>query len=498
MKQGTPTVRSLAQSQLQKRGDHQTGLPRRQPEPEPELDPINEAYLPGMQRRVGVVAGVAIVITSGVAAKVVNQAPQFEGKFELAVAPVVPVTPKSETIPQPQIEHVNQLIFATPAPETQIKILKSHKFIDPTLQELGPQLSDLDYETLTKNLRIKVNPDQTLEIKYRDTDPQRVKLVLEQLAETYVRYSQECREGACKGIAYIQTQLPQVKQRINTLRAQIQQMRQQHHITNQEAQIRQFSARSTEVAKQRAEVEGKLAAARADYAELQQRMAMRPKESIALSLLSQDSPYLSTLRQLRAIDTEIAQALSQLKVDNQKLQRLALQYQRVQNQLYQDAQLSLQRHLSNPKANLQDPIFQEPVYLQLIQQSLGAVAYVQVLDHRYQILTQTEQQLQQQTDQIATLLRRYGEMQQQLQAETQSLQTYLDKLEVLKAQADQSDVAWQLAAAPKLKEKPVDQPVPIVQDLRRDVSSGAILGVLTGVGVAAALEQKNKWRPKQA
>jgi uncharacterized protein involved in exopolysaccharide biosynthesis len=121
---------------------------------------------------------------------------------------------------------------------------------------------------------------------------------------------------------------------------------------------------------------------------------------------------------------------------------------------------------------------------------------VQVLDHRQKMLAHTEEQLQQQSDRIANLLRQYGEQQQQLQTETQSLQQYLDKLEELKAQT--SPVAWKLAAEPRLKDQPVQEPAPIVKDLKRDVSSGAILGVVAGMGVAAALEQKNKWKPSKA
>jgi uncharacterized protein involved in exopolysaccharide biosynthesis len=468
-----------------------------QPNPQSEPDPIKDSYLPGMQRRVGVVAGVAMVVTSGMAAQVVNHAPEYEGQFQLALA-TAQTAPQPNAqptaIPVPQIQDVNRLI--APSPESQIEILKSRKFIDPTLQQLRSKISDLDYETLTRNLRINVKPDYTLEVRYRDTDPQRVEWVLSQLAETYVQYGQECRDSVCKGITHIETQLPQVKQRITLLRQQIRQLRQQHNITNQDAQIRLFSARSAEVAKQRAGVEGNLRKAQSDYAELQRRMALSSKESIALSILSQDSAYIGSLRQLRRIDLEIAQQLSRLDMDRDQLEDLSMQYAAEQSQLYAAAQTALQRHLSNPEANLQDPVFQEPTYLNLLHQSLSAVAYVQVLDHRYKMLAQTEEQLQQQSDRIANLLHQYGDQQQQLQAEIQSLQQYLDKLEVLKAQSN--PIAWKLAAAPQLKTQPIQEPAPIVKDLKRDVSSGAILGIVAGMGVAAALEQKNKWKPSKA
>ncbi|NJO78352.1 MAG: hypothetical protein HC827_07370 [Cyanobacteria bacterium RM1_2_2] len=290
--------------------------------------------------------------------------------------------------------------------------------------------------------------------------------------------------------------MPQVKQQITSLRQQIRQLRQQHNITNQDAQIRLFSARSAEVAKQRAEVEGNLLKAQSDYAELQRRMALSSKESIALSILSKDSAYINSLRQLRIIDVEIAQQLSRLDMDRDQIEELSIQYAAEQSQLYTAAQTALQRHLNDPKANLQDPVFQEPTYLNLIHQSLSAVAYVQVLDHRHRMLVQTEEQLQHQSDRIANLLRQYGEQQQQLQIETQSLQQYLDKLEELKAQTN--PVAWKLATEPYLKEQPIQEPAPIVKDLKRDVSSGAILGIVAGMGVAAALEQKNKWKPSKA
>ncbi|MBF2001970.1 MAG: hypothetical protein IGS38_14760 [Synechococcales cyanobacterium M58_A2018_015] len=470
--------------------------PPEPPEPDRERA-VKTSYLPGMQRRVGVVAGVAVVVTTGVTATVISQAPEYEGKFQLAIAPAASET-ASETatepaIPQPQIQDMNQRIDL-PSPEVQAKILKSPRFIDPTLEQLRPHLSDLDYQTLTQKLRIRVNPDHTVDVRYRDDDPQRVQLVLEKLAQVYVQSSQDCQDRTCKGIAHIEAQLPTVKQQITDLRQQVREFRQQHNLTNQDAQIREFASRTAEIAKQRAELEGKLAEARDHYSELQQRMAMQPNESVAMTLLSKDSPYLNVLQQLRAIDTEIAQELGRLDIDRDRVQQLAVRYQATQNQLYQEAPMVLQRHLTNPQSNLQDPIFQDPTYLNLIQQSLSTIAYVQTLDHRYQMLLQTEQTIQQQTEKIAGLLRQYADLQQQLQAETRSLQSYFDQLEILKAEATPPTLEWQLAAAPTLREDALGKPAPIMQDLKRDIRSGAILGLVMGVGVAAALEPKNRWK----
>jgi succinoglycan biosynthesis transport protein ExoP len=460
------------------------------PSIEPEDPLTREKFLAGMQRRVGIVAGVALVITTGTIAKVVEHAPEYEGKFQLTAERIAPA---GSAVASPQIQDVNQAI-AVPGltGETEIKVLQSPRFIDPIVKQLQAEDPKLDYSSLSRKLKIKIGANQNLEVRYRDTDPKRVQFVLDKLAQSYVSYSQECQESACQGIKFIEVQVPKIQQRITTLREETRQFYQQHGLQNQEAQIQLFSTRAVAIAKQQAEVEGRLAEARRQYTELQQRMALQPNEAIALTLLNQDSRYQELLLQLQKTDSQIATELSRLNADNSTLQTLYGQYQTLQAQLSQEAQQVLPRYLAKPTANLQDPVFQNPTYLQLLQQSINTVYYIQILQVRQQTTVQAEQLITQQRSQVATLLRQYAGLQQKLQVEIETLQYYVDRLQVLKAQSPEQLASWKLVASPELIQNNQGEPAPVFRNLRHDVSTGAIFGVLLGLGVAAALEQSNE------
>lgn len=439
----------------------------------------------GIPRQVGLVAGVALAVTAGTISQVVNQAPEYEGNFQLTVQPAAS---DSATIPAPQIEAVNQ-----PITETQIRILQSPRLLDPIIERLQAENPKMDYYAFVKNLDLKRNGNQSIEVSYRDVDPQRVKLVLEQLAQSYVKYSQECRDGACQGLKFVEAQVPQVQQRIDKLRTKIEQFHQQHGLNNLEGQVRLFNARSTEIAKQSADLQGKLAEAQQQEKELQMRMALKPEDKIVENLLKQDQRYQALLNQFQLLDRQLAQALSRYQAEDPQLQAINAQHQQVVAQLHQEAAQVLPRQLANPTANLQDPVFQDPKLLQLLQQSIQTNHYIQLLEVRQQTLGQAQQILTQQKQELATVLRQYGDLRQQLQAETQILQEYIDQRDVLRTQAKQQQFTWKLASAPDLMRTASGEPAAdYLHSLKEDVGSAAILGGLLGLAVAIVQEEKRR------
>ncbi|HEY9659358.1 MAG TPA: hypothetical protein V6C65_12955, partial [Allocoleopsis sp.] len=448
-------------------------------DPQPAGRPI------GIPRQVGLVAGVAIAVTAGTISQVVNQAPEYEGNFQLAVQPEATAP---ETVPVPQIENTNQRIT-----ETQLRILQSPRLLDPVIERLQADNPKMDYYGFIKNLHLQRNGDHAIEVSYRDIDPQRVKLVLEQLAQTYVQYSQECRDGACQGLKFVEAQVPQVQQRVENLRTKIEQFHQQHGLNNLEAQVRLFTMRSTEIAKQSADLQGKLAEARQQNKELQLRMALKPEDKIAENLLKQDQRYQALLNQFQTLDRQLAQALSRYEAEDPQLKAINAQHQQVVAQLHQEAAQILPRQLANPTANLQDPIFQDPKLLELLQQAIQNTHYIQLLEVRQQTLGEAQQILAQQKQELATILRQYGDLRQQLQSETQILQQYIDQRDLLRTQAQQQQFTWTLASTPDLVKNASGEPVAdYFHSLKEDVGSAAILGVLLGLAVAIVQEEKRR------
>lgn len=443
-----------------------------------------------MRRRVGAVATVAVAMTSVAIADAVGQAPEYQGSFELKVksatsddkAPGAAITP-------PTLPAQNQVLPISFDEETQIRVLRSPKVLDEAIQQLHSQKIDLDYHQLNNQLEIAIAPDQSIQISYRDSEPQRVQAVLNQLAKTYVAYSQDCRSSDCKGLEFIATNLPLIQARIGELRQQMQQFQQQHGLQNLEIEQKALSYRANEILKQETELNQQVETARNTYVTLQQRLALPAERAIALNLLNQDMQYQMVFAELQAIEAQIVIEFSQLQTKPENVQVLYTQHQTMLQALHQTAQGVLDRHLASPQLDLQDPLFQEPTQLDLLQQWVNSAHYLQVLQTRQQTIAQIKTALQQQRSQLTGLIHQYSDLQLKLQTETQILQEYLNRRAALQSQsATQPNPVWQVVSSPELITNPAGEPAPVAQSPYQNIAAAAVLGILMGTVVAATID----------
>src|ERR687886_952702 len=98
------------------------------------------------RRRLIVIAGVAIAVASGVAAKVLKQVPQYEGKFQLLVGSVSGED-KVDELTQSLSKSANVRVEG-PDYETQIQVLWSPQVMSPIVKKIQKQYPEIDYDTL--------------------------------------------------------------------------------------------------------------------------------------------------------------------------------------------------------------------------------------------------------------------------------------------------------------------------------------------------------------
>ncbi|NEO01815.1 MAG: protein tyrosine kinase, partial [Moorea sp. SIO3I7] len=160
-----------------------------------------------IRRRFLVAAGVAITITASIFLWTSNQKPLYEGKFRLSLEPLTA---------QDDDENQSTPAFETLAYKTQMLVLRSEKLITPVIEEINKRYGKTSYKSLVKNnhLRIKhIEGTSVLEVRYRDSDPQKVHFVLKQLADNYIKYSRQ-QEASYhhKDLELANRELPQVRQ----------------------------------------------------------------------------------------------------------------------------------------------------------------------------------------------------------------------------------------------------------------------------------------------
>jgi len=422
--------------------------------PSEKIDEQNEELdllqiLAIFRRRWPVVLGVAVAAIAATAFHTLNQTPIYEGKFRILVEPVTAESNLAELTPIGNNLRNTGLDY-----QTQIQVLQSPELLANIVKQLQRRYADLTYSALISNLTI-TRPQETkiLEIRYRSSNPEKIQVTLEHLAQGYLKYSLEERQTNLRqGIQFVEDQLPLLQRRVDQLQEQLQAFRQAHNLINPEAQAPKLADRSAALAQQRLEIDKKLAETRTYFMTLQE-------ETGAVAALNEATLYQQLISQLREVETEIAAESTRFQTQNPEIQVLLEKRERLLPLLRQEAKRVLGIELAK------------------------VATEIQTLNVRSQAISRAEAQLRQQVQQLPFLARQYTDLQRQLQIATESLDRFLANRETLQIEAAQTEIPWQLLAAP-------DKPqVPISPNIQRSLLLGVVSGILLGIGTALLLEK---------
>ena len=466
------------------------------PHPEVMESVADSPAAPKISRRIGAIAGVAMAVATGTVAKVTaDRTPTYQGEFQLSIAPITLDNESANLlVAQALRQNVSEpeaLSIALPNASGRVKLLTSPRLIDPVVEKLQAEDPTIDYAQLRNKLHISLEDNNQVNVSYQDTDPEKVKQVLEQLVQRYRAYSQEeCHDDACRAVEFIESQIPQVQAQVQTLQADIQALHRQHNISNLPVESSQFAIRASELSKQKADIELRLADAQSQYALLKNQLALEPDDQTVALILHQDSTYQGLLLQLIRVEKQMAAELGHLTPNQDQLQALFTQYQTLRTQIHQETLQVLQRYLEGANADLQNPLLQDAYSFAILQQSIKAAHNVQVLAIRRQTLAEVDQLLTDNNKDLASLLRRDAELQQELQTALGILQQYQDEWQRLQTEESQRTVPLQVVSAPKLMTDKSGVPAAIYHNWRHNLVVGAAVGVVLGIGAAALTNQE--------
>ena len=115
---------------------------------------------------------------------------------------------------------------------TEIFVLRSNSMVAKAVEKLKKRYPDISVSEIVKNLSIHqaiVNkvPTDVLSVSYTDTDPEKAKVILDTLGDTYVDYSLERqKQQAASAIKFIDSQLPGAQEELDEAAKEIRQFRQ--------------------------------------------------------------------------------------------------------------------------------------------------------------------------------------------------------------------------------------------------------------------------------
>lgn len=429
-----------------------------------------------LRRRAALIATVTIgtILTAGglLFSATSLTPPVHEGRFQLLVEPVNAEEQQARSStqaqgadnPPPQFDATRSSLDY----ETQIRILRSPRLVDPIVKQIQTRYPDFTREQLLLGLQLyrittltvdrREQGTKIIEASYQDSDPQKVQYVLEQVSQAYLRYSLTDRQSILRqGIKFIDSQLPQLRERVSSLQRQMEDLRQSNTIVDPELQARQLAQQAGDLDQQQSNNQTELAEAQARTQALQQQF-----EADNLPSVLGEAPYYQTLLdQYQEIEAEIATQSALLLPENPEMQVLLDKRQNLQNLLSVEA-------------------------ARVVNKTADSIA---VAEARDRAIAQSEDEINQKIQQLPAVARQYADLERELTLAIDSLNKFSSRQEALQIDAAQQEVPWELITPPYLDRDSQGNltntdSVSKVQLL----ALIAVLAILLGVGVGFLVE----------
>lgn len=466
-----------------------------------------------IRRRALVILVVAAGVTGAVGWWTSQQTPQYEGKFQLLVEPV---TGEGNSGLASRLGALAGSFGMAGIPgasgsgvdyQSQIALLKSPKLMQPIIQQLQQQLQQaniqgkvedpkIEYKSLVSGekppliIEQKKEAAKIIEVRYQNAEPEKIEIVLNKLAESYLRYSFEDRQtNTRKGIQFIEEQLPQLRQRVDTLQGELQKFRQEYNLIDPKIQGEQLAGQITKIDDQLLEAQAALIQQQQLYQTLRRQVGLDPNVAIASSVLSEAPTYQQRLSKLKELESRIASELTRFTINSPQIQAMLEQRQQLEQMVNQEAQEVLGREIVSVARDPQAQAFQNSVRVELIQQMIGAASQIEVLKMRNQVLAQAAGMLSEYREQFPIIIRQYTDLMRELEVASQTLNQLLAQRESLRLEAAQSEIPWEIIALPEIPRDEEGEYIPFSPNLLRNLVLGAMLGLMLGFGAALLVER---------
>ena len=341
--------------------------------------------------------------------------------------------------------------------ESQVQVLTSPELINDTVVDLKNSYPDISYDSLTEGMTVeRVGETKIIEVRYSANNPEKVKTVLDKLANTYLDYSLEKRQTKLyHGIKFVDKQLPPLKQKVSQLEQQLQLFRQKHNFIDPQTHSQQIEQQVREINQRRLEINQQLAKSRSLLASLQGSNAQK-------SALNDASVHDNLLQRFNETEIELAKESARFRDNSPSIISLKEKRQNILPLLQKEAQRILDIKRTTAANNVSD------------------------LEKQGQVITEAEKFLQTKINQLPLLVRRYNELQRNLKMANESLNRFLEARETLQIKVAQSDIPWRLV------QPPVKPALPSSPDVQRQLILGAIASILLGIGSGFLLEKLDK------
>ena len=447
---------------------------------ETEEEKLDLSWLLGVVRRRFLVMAAATIALSTLAgtAIVVNSKSitiDYEGSFSLLVEPATVEGLASKQLNNTlgaDLAKINIEGISLVDYETQIRILRSPKMMQPVIQELRAWYPNMNYSELNSKMSLnrlsyakdgKQQGTKILQVSYKDSDPKKVYGVLDKISKAYLEYSLQQRLlGINQGINFIDMEMPKLRERVDVLQLQVQRLRQQRNLFDPQLEGKSLSEQVQGIRNRQVEIRLQLKGMRNLYQSYEKLLNENNPQGL---LVTQGQAYGGILGQIQKIDSDLSMKLAQYREDS--LPILALRKSR------------------------------EELILTATQQAKEVVmgnleTQIKEIEARDREMTAVQKDLNQKIRNFSVTTRQYDNLQRELQVVTQSLSDFLAKREALRIDAAQQQIPWVMINPPEIPLDKVGRPIPsTVKQTKKQLTLAVILSGLLGIAVGLLVEMLN-------
>jgi polysaccharide biosynthesis transport protein len=405
--------------------------------------------------------------------------PVYEGSFQVLMRPTAEVA-NSAPIDE----------------NSQVAVLRSPKVLSPVVAQLAqayPQLSD---RQLQQSLSIeRMSHSQILNVRYRDTVPDRAIAVLQAIAQTYLQYGKDLHyEGNRRTLNIVESQLQQLHRDRDAQQAQLQDLQAQGSI-DPTIELQQVMVRLTQLQELQIAVQVQGQQQQALYNRLRRELGLEPEAALAAASLSQSPRYQALKEQLQAVETQIARELTRFREESLPIRVLRQKQENLAALLQQAAQEILSPELAEIVSDRPDLAEPNSVRQQLTEQLVSAANQLEVLQVQQMALDREIQQLSDRLPQFPEALQAFANVQLNLQQLTERIDRLDRDRQALVLQIQTTpEFPWETIAPPAIPKSESGQLIalPLVPDGWALVMAG-VAGAGVGVLVLALLHRERRF-----
>ena len=365
--------------------------------------------------------------------------------------------------------------------DTQIQFLRTLPIVSKATDALRTHYTDIDAKSIADNLSIKqLGKSGIVSVSYRDMDPDRLVKTLSQLGDTYVDFSLTNRRSqVTTAITFIQNRLPSAQQDLKERSQQLASFRKQNNLVDPKQVGESLSKALDDLAQQEYTTIATLRQGQALYSTLEERLdLLTPNRALALASLSEDSVYLSLLKDYQ--EAEKNYRLGLVRYTDEAPSTRALKNKRDELKLLLSKQVE---QILGKQAYSTGTQRLNALQITQVSQLLEAENALKVQQARLSALQTIRKNLEQNFKLVPGLQREYDTLSLNVQVASENVTRLLTKLEEFRILEAQESAIWKLVQSPYPPGKPISP------NLKLNMLTGLVLGLMLGGLLVYVFEQ---------